>query len=172
MTRVNQTKALFVVWFELTLVGTFIAWWWELVGVAWGHVASAMWIMSLSGMPRHDAGYLVSLGRVTIMTSWEGAVAESVERRPRMREIMGSVNGQVKPLTYKLSWVPTYVVHTYGKFIVDTSRRPDHQQADLISHSVTLFCHWATWSLSYSNNINHMARQRYVSIFKSLVWLD
>ena len=30
-----------------------------------------------------------------------GAVAESVERRPREREIGNSVEGQVKPMTYK-----------------------------------------------------------------------
>ena len=43
---------------------------------------------------------------------------------------------------------------------------------DLISHSVTLFSHWANQSLPFPDNYGCLARKWQVSILKSLLWLD
>ena len=45
------------------------------------------------------------------------------------------------------------------------SGKPCHQHCDLISHSVTLSCHWANQSLPYPNNVDHLARKQQASIF-------
>ena len=50
--------------------------------------------------------------------------------------------------------------------------KPGHKHHDLISHSVTLSWHWASQSLFFLNNAEHLARKWQVSILKLLVWLN